>query len=108
MTENQETLQDIVSEVLNPKQDLEIYIDVEEKTFHELGVSKDAEEALFDVEDICRLSEELYIKDIRIFPAVLILHCFLVCYVPNRAFCAITPCNPAASVICSDRRGVKP
>lgn len=49
VTENQETLQDIVSDVLIPEQDLEVYINVEEKKFQGVGSSRDVEEALFDV-----------------------------------------------------------
>ena len=62
--ENQETLQDIVSQVLNPEQDLSFVIDVEEKKFQGLGSSRDEDEELFNLEDIYRLSEELYIQEI--------------------------------------------
>ena len=62
VTENQETLQDIVSQVLNPEQEFEICIDVEEKKFQGLGSSRDEE--LFNLDDIYRLSEELYIQEI--------------------------------------------
>lgn len=65
--ENQETLQDIVSHVLNPEQELDIFIDVEEKRFQDLSSSKDAEEELFNLEDIYRLSEELEVKKIRVY-----------------------------------------
>ena len=64
VTENQETLQDIVSQVLNPEQDLSFVINIEEQEFQELGSSRDEDEELFNLEDIYRLSEELYIQKI--------------------------------------------
>ena len=64
VTENQETLQDIVSQVLNPEQEFEICIDVEEQEFQGLGASRDEDEELFNLEDIYRLSEKLYIQKI--------------------------------------------
>ena len=67
VTENQETLQDIVSQVLNPEQDLSFVIDVEEKSFSDLSSSNDADEESFNLEDIYRLSEELEIKEIRVY-----------------------------------------
>lgn len=67
VTENQETLQDIVSQVLNPEQDLDFVIDVEEQEFQGLGSSRDEDEELFNLEDIYRLSEELEIKKIRVY-----------------------------------------
>lgn len=67
VTENQETLQDIVSQVLNPEQEFEICIDVEEKEFQGLGSSRDTDEELFNLEDIYRLSEELDIKEIYVY-----------------------------------------
>lgn len=64
VTENQETLQDIVSQVLNPEQDLDFVINIEKKEFQGLGSSSDEDEELFNLEDIYRLSENLYIKRI--------------------------------------------
>lgn len=37
VNENQETLQDIVSLMLNPEYDLDFVIDVEDKSFHDLS-----------------------------------------------------------------------
>lgn len=62
--ENQETLQDIVFQVLNLEQDFEIFIDVEEKKFQNMGSSIREDEKSFDLEDIYRLSEELDINEI--------------------------------------------
>lgn len=67
VTENQETLQDIVSQVLSPEYDLDIVIDVEDKEFQALSSSKVSDEESFDLYDIYRLSEELEIKKIRVY-----------------------------------------
>lgn len=64
LTENQETLQDIVSQILNPEQELSICINVENKSFQGLGSSRDIDERLFNLEDIYCLSEGLDIKEI--------------------------------------------
>lgn len=64
VTENQETLQDIVSQVLNAEYDLDIVIDVEDKEFQDLSSSSDVDEVSFDLDEIYRISEELYIKEI--------------------------------------------
>lgn len=65
--ENQETLQDIVSQVLSPEQDLDFVLDIEEKEFQGLGSSRDVDEELFNLDDIYSLSEELEIKKIRVY-----------------------------------------
>lgn len=64
VTENQEELQDIVSEILDYEQELRIVIDIEEKTCYDLISHRDADEALFDLENIYRLSEYMDIQDI--------------------------------------------
>lgn len=64
VTENQETLDNIVSKLLEPKQDLDFVIDIEEKEFQSLGNSGETEETLYDLEDIYRLAEELKILKI--------------------------------------------
>ena len=67
LTENQETLQDMVSQILNPEQEFSIYIDVEDKRFQDLDSSRDIDEKLFNLEDIYCLSEELDIKEIHAY-----------------------------------------
>lgn len=67
VTENQETLQDIVSQVLNSEYDVDFVINIEEKNFQDLSSSKDADEKSFNLEDIYRLSEELEVKKIRVY-----------------------------------------
>lgn len=64
VTENQETLEDIVSQLLEPEQDLDFVLHIEEKEFQGLGDSRDVEETLFELEDIYRLAEELKILEI--------------------------------------------
>lgn len=65
VTENQESLQDIVTQVLTPEQDLDISIDVEEKELYDLNSSKDVDEEAFHLEDIYPLAEELEIRRIK-------------------------------------------
>lgn len=65
VTENQESLQDIVAQVLTPEQDLDITIDVGEKEFQDLSSSEDADEEAFHLEDIYPLAEELEIRKIK-------------------------------------------
>ena len=67
VTENQETLQDIVFQVLSPEYDLDFVLDIEEKEPQSLGSSRDVDEESFDLEKVCRLSEELEIKKIRVY-----------------------------------------
>lgn len=67
VTEKQETLQDIVSQILNPEQDLDIVINIEKKELTDLNYPKNADEGAFDLEDIYRLSEELEIRKISGF-----------------------------------------
>lgn len=64
VTENQETLDNIVLQVLNPQKEFEIYIDLEEKRFQGLNVSRDIDEKLFNLEDIYCLPEKMDIKGI--------------------------------------------
>lgn len=67
VTEEQESLQDIVAQVLTPEQELDISIDVEEKEFQGLNSSKDVDEEAFHLEDIYPLAEELEIRGIKIY-----------------------------------------
>lgn len=62
ITENQEALQDIVTQVLTPEQELDITIDVEEKGFQDLTSPKDVDEEEFYLEDIYPLAEELRLE----------------------------------------------
>ncbi|MCM1424364.1 MAG: hypothetical protein NC415_11210 [bacterium] len=65
--ENQETLQEIVSQVLSPEYDLDFVLDIEERELQSLGSSRDVDEESFDLEEVCRLLEELEIKKIMVY-----------------------------------------
>ena len=65
--ENQETLQDILSQVLIPEYDLDLVINVEERKLTGLSSTEDVDEESFNLEDIYRLSEELEIKKIHVY-----------------------------------------
>ena len=70
VTENQETLQDIVSWVLAPEQEFGVVINCREKKFSDLGYGEETEsmtEELFPLEEIYRLAEEMYVQYIYVY-----------------------------------------
>lgn len=64
--ENQETLEDIVSQLLEPEQDLDFALDTKEKEFRDLSISKDTDEELYNLEDIYRSADDLEILRIYV------------------------------------------
>lgn len=66
VTENQETFEDIVSQLLEPEQDLDIVLHIKEKEVQGLGDFRDVEETLFDLEDIYPSADELEILRIEV------------------------------------------
>lgn len=65
--ENQEALQDIVSQVLNHEQEFRIVIDIEEKYYQNLDSPREASKDSLNLEDIYRLSKKLDIKGIHAY-----------------------------------------